>query len=92
MGRTVFRDLDRVLPGRIVNLTNGISFRRWLFEANPEIDRAADANDWRIGSRRSRATRRARISPGRPGGSCRQDGGSFRTSSSIWLNDRGIPI
>jgi glycogen phosphorylase len=37
MGRTVFRDLDRVLPGRIVNLTNGISFRRWLFEANPEL-------------------------------------------------------
>jgi glycogen phosphorylase len=37
MGKTVFRDLDRVLPGRIINLTNGISFRRWLFEANPEL-------------------------------------------------------
>jgi starch phosphorylase len=37
IGRTVFRDLARVEPGRIVNLTNGISFRRWLFEANPEL-------------------------------------------------------
>jgi starch phosphorylase len=39
MGRTVFRDLDRVEPGRIVNMTNGISFRRWLLEANPGLTR-----------------------------------------------------
>jgi starch phosphorylase len=25
------------MPGRIVNMTNGISFRRWLFEANPNL-------------------------------------------------------
>ena len=37
MGQTVFRDLDRATPGRIVNMTNGISFRRWLFEANPDL-------------------------------------------------------
>jgi starch phosphorylase len=37
MGQTVFHDLDRAKPGRIVNLTNGISFRRWLFEANPGL-------------------------------------------------------
>jgi starch phosphorylase len=37
MRRTVFRDLDTVLPGRIVNKTNGITFRRWLYEANPEL-------------------------------------------------------
>ena len=37
MGQTVFRDLDRATPGRIVNMTNGISFRRWLFEANPNL-------------------------------------------------------
>jgi starch phosphorylase len=37
MGQTVFRDLDRTNPGRIVNMTNGISFRRWLFEANPKL-------------------------------------------------------
>ena len=34
MRKTVFHDLDRVAPGRIVNMTNGITFRRWLFEAN----------------------------------------------------------
>jgi starch phosphorylase len=39
MRQTVFRDLDRAAPGRIVNMTNGISFRRWLFEANPALTR-----------------------------------------------------
>ncbi len=39
MRRTVFGDLDRVFPGRIVNKTNGITFRRWLFEANPGLTR-----------------------------------------------------
>ena len=34
---TVFRDLDAVLPGRITNKTNGITFRRWLKEANPGL-------------------------------------------------------
>jgi starch phosphorylase len=37
MGQTVFRDLDRATQGRIVNMTNGISFRRWLFETNPNL-------------------------------------------------------
>jgi starch phosphorylase len=37
MGQTVFRDLNRATPERIVNMTNGISFRRWLFEANPNL-------------------------------------------------------
>jgi starch phosphorylase len=34
---TVFRDLDAVLPGRIVNKTNGITPRRWLMHANPGL-------------------------------------------------------
>jgi starch phosphorylase len=34
---TVFRDLDAAYPGRIVNKTNGITFRRWLHEANPAL-------------------------------------------------------
>ena len=37
IGETVFHALDAVRPGRIVNETNGISFRRWLFQANPEL-------------------------------------------------------
>ncbi|MGL5115272.1 MAG: glycogen/starch/alpha-glucan family phosphorylase, partial [Beijerinckiaceae bacterium] len=39
MRKTVFHDLDKVFPGRIVNKTNGITFRRWLFEANPGLTR-----------------------------------------------------
>lgn len=37
MKSTVFRDLDAVLHGRITNKTNGITFRRWLKEANPGL-------------------------------------------------------
>jgi starch phosphorylase len=37
--RTVFRDLDAAHPGRIVNKTNGITFRRWLYQANPRLTR-----------------------------------------------------
>jgi glycogen phosphorylase len=37
MRETVFRDLNALLPGRIVNITNGITFRRWLHEANPKL-------------------------------------------------------
>ena len=37
MKETVFRDLNAVLPGRIVNKTNGITPRRWLMHANPGL-------------------------------------------------------
>lgn len=37
MKETVFRDLNRVLPDRIVNKTNGITPRRWLTHANPGL-------------------------------------------------------
>ena len=37
MRTTVFRDLNTIYPGRIVNKTNGISFRRWLYQANPGL-------------------------------------------------------
>ena len=39
MRQTVFHDLHNVYPERIVNKTNGITPRRWLFEANPELTR-----------------------------------------------------
>ncbi|MEO5762852.1 MAG: glycogen/starch/alpha-glucan phosphorylase, partial [Vicinamibacteria bacterium] len=32
-----FKDLDRVLPGRISNKTNGITPRRWLLQSNPGL-------------------------------------------------------
>ena len=37
MRQTVFRDLHQLYPDRIVNKTNGITFRRWLFAANPRL-------------------------------------------------------
>jgi starch phosphorylase len=37
MRQTVFRDFNSEFPDRIVNKTNGITFRRWLFEANPGL-------------------------------------------------------
>ncbi len=39
MRRTVFRHLHTLYPERIVNKTNGITFRRWLFEANLGLTR-----------------------------------------------------
>jgi glycogen phosphorylase len=39
MRETVFRDLHDLYPDRIVNVTNGIAFRRWLHEANPRLTR-----------------------------------------------------
>src|SRR6266513_1501776 len=37
MRKTVFRDLHAIYPDRIVNKTNGITFRRWLLQANPDL-------------------------------------------------------
>ncbi|MDE8346752.1 MAG: glycogen/starch/alpha-glucan phosphorylase [Acidocella sp.] len=39
MRQTVFRDLNLLRPGQIVNVTNGITFRRWLHGANPNLTR-----------------------------------------------------
>ncbi len=39
MRQTVFRDMNELHPERIVNKTNGITFRRWLFETNPGLTR-----------------------------------------------------
>jgi glycogen phosphorylase len=37
MRQSVFSDLHLLYPDRIVNKTNGISFRRWLHQANPGL-------------------------------------------------------
>jgi starch phosphorylase len=34
---STFADLERVLPGRITNKTNGITPRRWLLQCNPGL-------------------------------------------------------
>jgi starch phosphorylase len=37
MKETVFHDLNEAMPGRIVNMTNGITPRRWMMHANPGL-------------------------------------------------------
>ena len=39
---TIFSDFDRLFPGRFVNRTNGITPRRWLALANPDLSRLID--------------------------------------------------
>ncbi len=34
---TMFADFDRMYPGKFVNMTNGITPRRWLLQANPGL-------------------------------------------------------
>jgi glycogen phosphorylase len=41
MRETVFRHLHALQPEKIVNKTNGITFRRWLHHANPGLTRLA---------------------------------------------------
>ncbi|QBF24758.1 glycogen/starch/alpha-glucan phosphorylase [Pseudomonas tructae] len=37
MRSTVFAEMHKLYPERINNKTNGITFRRWLFQANPQL-------------------------------------------------------
>ena len=37
MRATVFKDLHGLYPERINNKTNGVTFRRWLFQVNPQL-------------------------------------------------------
>ncbi len=41
---TIFADFDRLFPGRLVDVTNGITPRRWLGLANPGLSRLVDRN------------------------------------------------
>jgi glycogen phosphorylase len=47
--QTVFRDFAALYPKRIINITNGITFRRWLHDANPDLTaliRSRLGDDW----------------------------------------------
>lgn len=35
--KTLFADFDRIFPGKLTNVTNGITPRRWLNQANPGL-------------------------------------------------------
>ncbi len=48
---TIFADFDHLFPGRMVNRTNGITPRRWLALANPDLARLIDRRigaEWRV--------------------------------------------
>ena len=42
MRRTLFTDFEQFFPGRITNITNGITPRRWLNQANRGLARLID--------------------------------------------------
>ena len=49
MKQTVFSELNRLHPDRIVNETNGVTPRRWLLSCNPALSGLIDksiGNDW----------------------------------------------
>jgi starch phosphorylase len=35
----LFNDFDRIFPDKIINITNGITPRRWLYQANPLLSK-----------------------------------------------------
>jgi starch phosphorylase len=37
MKTTIFSDFDRLSPDKIINVTNGVTPRRWLHQANPSL-------------------------------------------------------
>lgn len=41
MRTTIFSEFDKMYPGKIVNITNGITPRRWLNQANPGLTKLA---------------------------------------------------
>ena len=49
MKQTIFADFDQYYPGKFVNMTNGITPRRWLNQANPKLAKLISAHigcDW----------------------------------------------
>lgn len=39
MQTTIFRDFAKLYPDRFINITNGVTPRRWLHQANPSLSR-----------------------------------------------------
>jgi len=51
----VFKDFSDLWPGRFTNVTNGVTLRRWLSQANPRLARLLDlkiGERWRFESER----------------------------------------
>ena len=44
MVQTIFADFARLFPGRFTNVTNGVTPRRWLAQANPGLSQLLDGH------------------------------------------------
>ena len=61
MVKTIFADFARLAPERFTNVTNGVTPRRWLAQANPALSRMLDE---RFGAEwRTRLDRLAELTP-----------------------------
>ncbi len=50
MVQTIFADFAKIFPGRFTNVTNGVTPRRWLVQANPTLSSFIDTQigvEWR---------------------------------------------
>ncbi len=51
MVQTIFADYAKIFPGRFCNVTNGVTPRRWIAQANPSLstvlDARLDGRQWR---------------------------------------------
>jgi glycogen phosphorylase len=50
MVQTIFADFAKIFPGRFTNVTNGVTPRRWLVQANPTLSSFIDTqigSEWR---------------------------------------------
>ena len=49
MVATLFADFARIYPERFINVTNGVTHRRWLTQANPALSALIDEAIGRVG-------------------------------------------
>jgi glycogen phosphorylase len=63
MVQTIFADFARLYPERFTNVTNGVTPRRWLAQANPALSALLDARSATAGAPISTACRRWRRWP-----------------------------
>jgi starch phosphorylase len=69
MVQTLFADFAQMWPDRFLNVTNGVTPRRWLMQANPELSALLDAHigvQWRRDLGALAALRQRATTPGHP--------------------------
>ena len=94
----LFKDFDTLFPGRLTNVTNGITPRRWLAQANPPLaklinDTIGPGMDHRPGPAAGTGTagRRCRISPragSKPSGTTKNGWHAISCEKSVWASTR----